>query len=245
MSEDRSDCHDFLPSHCQRPVFLSCEHASNRIPEELDCLGLPQAEINRHIGWDPGAAAVARHLHILTGQPLILGRYSRLVVDLNRPEESAECVIETSDTTCIPGNQNLTEEERAVRIRTYHRPFHGAFSRLIDEICPKALLAVHSFTPALRKDGIRRPWHCGILHGQAMDLAERCISHLNASGEFLVGRNEPYEIDTASDYTVPLHGDARGLPAVLVEIRQDLIATADEQKRWARILAEMVARCFP
>ncbi len=224
-------------------ILLTCEHAGRRIPSELNGLGLAEDEIQRHIGWDIGAEGVCRELRIATGSALFLGRYSRLVVDLNRPRQSSECVIECSDGTEIPGNLGLTEFARSQRIRKYHTPFHRKLHETIDVIRPSAIIPIHTFTPILRSDGKPRPWHCAVLYSQATTLGKNCIEFLSSIQGIVVGENTPYKIEPESDYTVPIHADRQNIPSVLIEIRQDLVSDSSGQRRWAAMLAEMIAEC--
>jgi predicted N-formylglutamate amidohydrolase len=79
------------------PYVLVCEHASNRIPANLGTLGLPDADLQRHIAWDIGAEATARILSRILDAPLIVQRYSRLVYDCNRPPEADSAYPEVSE----------------------------------------------------------------------------------------------------------------------------------------------------
>ena len=217
-------------------VLLTCEHAGRRIPKELNGLGLPEEEVRRHIGWDIGAEGVCRELRNATGAALFIGRYSRLVVDLNRPEHSPECVIGRSDGTEIPGNIGLSENERLERVIRFHRPFHRKLAEIIEDLRPAAILPIHTFTPALKADRVRRPWHCSVLYMEAISMGRHFIEYLRSFNGLVVGENVPYQIDLESDYTVPIHGDGRDIPTVLLEIRQDLVEDERGQKRWALIL---------
>ncbi|MCY3877726.1 MAG: N-formylglutamate amidohydrolase [Rhodobacteraceae bacterium] len=225
-------------------ILICVEHAGKEMPPDFDNLGLPQSEIDRHIGWDIGVGEVARAMHQQLGQPLILGRYSRLVVDLNRPVHSAECISARSDGTDVPGNRDLTPAEKLQRMNRYYRPFHLAVSRLITSLRPKVLLSVHSFTPKLRQLGVHRPWHCGVLYDENVPLGMSCLRHLADIPGLVVGDNEPYRVDHTADVPLPLHGELKGVPSVLVEIRNDVITGAAGQRRWAEILSRLVDSCL-
>ncbi|MDE0532296.1 MAG: N-formylglutamate amidohydrolase [Albidovulum sp.] len=245
MTSQRVPVFEYFEAKDNCSVLLTCEHAGRRIPPELNGLGLSKDEINRHIGWDIGAEAVCRELRAATGAALFIGRFSRLVVDLNRPANSPECVIGVSDGTEIPGNLGLSEREREDRIREFHRPFHEKLAEVVDETRPSAILPIHTFTPVLNSDGVKRPWHCAVLYLEAAALGKRCIRFLKSYDDILVGENIPYRIEPKRDFTVPVHGDRRGIPSVLMEIRQDLVESADGQRRWAKKLAEMMRACLP
>jgi predicted N-formylglutamate amidohydrolase len=51
-----------------------------------------------------------------------------------------------------------------------------------------------------------------------------------------LGINEPYEIEDASDYTIPVHAEPRGLPHVLIEVRNDHLQTPVFVARMADLL---------
>lgn len=221
---------------------LTCEHGGRAIPAQLADLGLPAGELDRHIGWDIGAEAVARGLSAALDAPLAVQRFSRLVIDCNRPPGSPQCIPEISDGTIVPANRGLDEALRAERWEEIHAPFHDAVAALLDERAragpPTALVCVHSFTGRLATDPRERPWHLGLLARSDERLSTALVAALaEAEPDLVVARNEPYRIESGSDYTIPVHGEARGLPHVLIEIRQDLIGAAEGQARWINLLA--------
>jgi predicted N-formylglutamate amidohydrolase len=215
-------------------LLLLCEHALPRIPRRLAHLGLPRSERLRHIGWDIGALSLARDLSARLDAALFHTGYSRLVVDCNRPLDNLSLIPETSETTAIPGNRNLDAQNRAARLDTFFHPFHNAVSRRLDLRASAArrtfVVGVHSYTPVYK--GVARPWHAGILYGQATGFAGRMLHALAQEDGLTIGDNQPYRIDH-DDYTVPVHGDARGLPCLLIEVRHDLIDTAEGIAEWA------------
>jgi len=219
-------------------AVLVCDHASNRVPQQLGSLGLDDIQLADHIGWDPGAAEVARRLSTLLDAPLVLSGYSRLVIDCNRPLLSVGSIAEQSDGVPVPGNRGLSLSERESRINELFRPYHEAIDRLLDGRTrrPSLLLSIHSFTPVL--NGQPRPWHIGVSHWRDRQLAALMLGVLAHTGEYTVGDNEPYPIDADIDYTIPVHGEGRGLPSVMIEIRQDEIRTTSGASAWATRLAE-------
>jgi len=220
------------------PYMLLCEHASNHIPARYDGLGLDAKELQRHIAWDIGVAPIARELSRRLDAPLVLSGYSRLLIDCNRPAGVASSIPEISETTAIPGNQALAPEERAYREAAFYWPFQREVARILDQRqakgTPTIVFGVHSFTPVFK--GFVRPWHAGILFRKAGRLGQALVEALEGPG-LTVAANEPYQIRDESDYTVPVHGEARGLDAVLIEIRQDLIGDRDGQMEWVERLA--------
>lgn len=218
-------------------LLLLCEHALPRIPRRLHHLGLPKPERLRHIGWDIGALALARDLSARLDAALFHTGYSRLVVDCNRPLDNPSLIPEFSETTAIPGNRDLDATERAQRLEVLFHPFQAAVSRRLDLRQAQGkrtlVVGVHSYTPVYK--GVARPWHAGILYAGATEFAGRLIRTLAQDRALVIGDNEPYRIDH-DDYTVPVHGDARGLPALLIEVRHDLIASAQGVAEWAERL---------
>ena len=99
---------------------------------------------------------------------------------------------------------------------------------------PSVLVDVHSFTPVFH--GAARPWHIGVLHGSDSRLAHILLDLMGGEGDVVVGDNQPYAVDRVNDYTIPVHGEQRGIPHVEFEIRQDLITTEAGQEAWAERL---------
>ena len=221
-------------------AVLICDHASAAVPASLRCLGLPDCELLRHIGWDIGAAAVARGLADRLDAPALLAGYSRLVIDLNRPPGDPTSIPAVSDGTAIPANRDLSDTAVQARIDDLFWPYHHAVTEAIGRQWrhsgkPPVLIAVHSFTPEM--NGFRRPWHIGILWNHDPRLAVPLIRRLRARGDLEVGDNEPYSGRSLA-YTTERHAAAAGLPHVGLEIRQDLIGDAAGVARWVDILAE-------
>jgi predicted N-formylglutamate amidohydrolase len=223
------------------PFVLVCEHASRLLPAGYDRLGLPVAAFDRHIAWDIGAAEVATRLACLIDAPLFLAGYSRLLIDLNRPPDSPDSAPAISETTRIPGNAEVGPEEADRRRRNWFAPFHDAVAAHLDgrRGRPTAVIGMHTFTPVFRD--VARPWHAGVLFRRAEVFGQSLASAIESRWGRPLGRNEPYEVTLETDYTVPVHGDARGLAAALVEIRQDLVTNVFQIERWSRLLASALA----
>lgn len=215
------------------PLVLVCDHAANRIPQGLSRLGLPDSEVTRHIGWDIGIWEVSRIVAAELDATLIGQAYSRLVIDCNRPTTSPSSIPEISEATPIPGNIGLDAEQRAARVREVFRPYHDRITGLLDTRTdrPTALVAMHSFTPVYK--GAARPWHAGVLFNQDLGLSRILLELLRAEPGLCIGENQPYSVSNTSDYTAPVHAEARGLAYLEIEIRQDLIEHAPGQREWA------------
>jgi predicted N-formylglutamate amidohydrolase len=226
--------------------FLTCEHAGRAFPRRLGRLGLPEAETLRHIAWDIGIGAVGRELSLLLNAAVILQTYSRLVIDCNRDPKVPSSIPETSEATEIPGNRSLDEAERAARVDAIFRPYHDAIAAALDRRAAadraSVLVALHSFTPVFK--GVSRPWHVAVLFNRDPRLAHALAELLRADGSLMVGENEPYRVSDLTDYTVPVHGERRGLPHVEIEIRQDLITDPSGQSEWAERLARLLPAAY-
>ena len=235
------------PFHVIQPAaggcwVITCDHASNRIPRALGTLGLPDAEIARHIGWDIGAAAVTHGLAARLNAWAILQNYSRLVIDCNRHPGTPGSIPPRSENTDIPGNVGLSQADAAQRRTEIFDLYHAAIAAELDArgISGGVTLyvAMHSFTPVY--DGIPRPMHAAVLYNRYPHLAHALFQKLAAEPGMIVGDNEPYRVTDDSDYGVPVHCERRGLPYVELEIRQDLIAHADGQAEWIERLARLL-----
>lgn len=225
--------------------FLTADHAGAAIPRALGDLGLPASERYRHIAWDIGIAGVTEHLAALLDAPAVLQRYSRLVIDCNRRPGHPTSIPTVSEVTPVPGNVGLSEAARAERQRAIFDPYHDEIARRLDARQAAGrrtmLVAMHSFTPVF--NGVARSVEVGVLYyvkTRLPELPQIMLDLLRAEGDLTVGDNEPYAITDTSDYTVPAHGEARGLAHVEIEIRQDLIADAGGQARWAERLARLL-----
>ena len=218
------------------PFVLICEHASNTMPKALGTLGLPEAELTRHIAWDIGAEKVGRLLSRLMDAPLLLQRYSRLAYDCNRPPESPDSIPEMSELTAIPGNRKLSAEDRLARAREIYRPFHDGVSAVLDKRAAggqhSLVVSIHSFTPVYK--GKPRSVELGILHDRDTALSAKLIKSFPNIDARL---NEPYGPKDGVLHTLNMHGFARGLQHAMIEIRNDLVATERGQDEWAQRLS--------
>ncbi len=224
------------------PFLLTSDHYGRRLPKKLGDLGLPESELTRHIAWDIGIAGVAEALSDHLDAHLIAQRYSRLVIDCNRPIGAPSSIPVFSEATTIPGNERLSREDADRRQHEIFDPYHVRIDKVIKqrarEMRPTVLVSLHSFTPVYA--GVERPWHIAALYQRDKTLPPLLLQAFRAEGDLVVGDNEPYAVNDATDYTIPVHGEARGLVNTGIEIRQDLIAEPGGQRRFA----EMLARIF-
>jgi predicted N-formylglutamate amidohydrolase len=238
---------DLPPVRVLRPgggsdFFLTADHAGRAIPRRLGDLGVPESELDRHIAWDIGIAGVTERLADRLDATAVLQAYSRLVIDCNRQPEWDSAIPVVSELTPIPGNEGISAADREARRREIFLPYHQAIGELLDRRARAerrtVLVAMHSFTPVFK--GEARNVEVGVLYNHDARLARIMLDLFRAEGDLVVGDNAPYAITEASDYTVPVHGEGRGLPHVEIEIRQDLIADAAGQEAWAARLARLL-----
>jgi predicted N-formylglutamate amidohydrolase len=223
------------------PFLLTCDHYGRLIPRALGDLGLPADDMERHIAWDVGIAGVAEQLSKALDAHLVAQRYSRLVIDCNRPPDAPSSIPLISEATTIPGNDGLTREAADERRQLIFDPYHRRIAQIIDARLhadvPTVLVSLHSFTPVYA--GIARPWHIGTLYQHDTRLPPLLLKWLRAEPDLVVGDNEPYAVSDATDFTIPVHGEARGLINTGIEIRQDLIADGLGQTQWTERLARI------
>ena len=233
------------------PFFLTCEHAGRAFPAQLGTLGLAGPDLDRHIAWDIGAAGVARKLSARLDATLVLQRYSRLVVDCNRAPGAHDFVTEVSESTVIPGNQGLDQAAIAARASEIFHPYHDLIHDLLEARLAAdrltVVVSVHTCTPVYF--GVHRPWHIGVMYEHDDRLGRAMLAVLREEGEeaeLVVGDNEPYFMTSDKDYSMPRHGQGRGILHVGLEIRQDLVEDEPGQHEWAdrldRVLRESLGR---
>lgn len=222
------------------PFLLIGDHSGNLVPSRLGSLGLADADLSRHIGWDIGIAELGAQLAGILDAAFVRQIYSRLVIDCNRHPDAEDAMPGASDDTPVPGNFSISPSERAERVDAIHTPYHNAIAAELQRRdrahSETVFVALHSFTPSMQ--GVARPWQIGILYGGGNEVFARAmLTALTARGDLVVGDNQPYAMDGV-DYTVPHHCFASGRPYVEIEIRQDLLTTGDQISEWAGILAE-------
>jgi predicted N-formylglutamate amidohydrolase len=218
------------------------DHAGARIPRALDNLGLDGAELARHIAWDIGALGLARRMSAILDAPLVAQNYSRLVIDCNRDPRVETSIPRLSEYVAIPGNIDLSEAELAARRAEIFEPYHAHIRALLDKRQAAGrrtiLVAQHTMTDVYK--GKSRDMHGAVLYNRDRRFAGLVLEMLRRERDLTIADNEPYFVSDATDYTVPQHGEVRGLPHVEIEIRQDLVSDEAGQTVWA----ERVARAL-
>lgn len=223
--------------------LVTCDHASNLVPPDLGgTLGLPDADMARHIAYDVGAAGVARALGEALGASVIESRFSRLVIDPNRGEDDPTLLMKLYDGTVIPANRHADAAEKARRLEAYYRPYHAALARLAARREDTVIISVHSFTPQLR-GRTARPWHLGVLHAQDSRLSDALLEVLAAEQDLNVGRNVPYDGHLPGD-AIERHALDFGRHNTLLEVRNDLITKAADQDAWGQRLAPLLEKAL-
>lgn len=222
------------------PILLICDHASNRVPPDID-LSIDTALLDNHIAVDIGAADVTRSLADRLGAPAVLGTVSRLVIDLHRQVDHPGLIPMSSDGHDIPGNRNA---DRAKRIARFHAPYHQAIAALVDRHRPRLIVSIHSFTPALETGGPQRPWEVGILSNRDRRAADLAVALFGKAG-CVTGDNQPYS-GRLLNATLNRHAEARGIASFAIELRNDLllpdaVGASGGVAYWSALVADVVA----
>lgn len=225
-------------------LLLLCDHASNHVPAEYHALGLPPAELERHIAYDIGARALTLKLAARFDAHALLTCHSRLLIDPNRGADDPTLIMKLSDGAIVPGNRNITEAERQKRIALFYLPYHTAITKTIDGMLASGItpliVSLHSFTPFWK--GVARPWHVGILWDTDRRIAGMLLDAFRMDTRLIVGDNEPYSGSLEGD-TLNTHATKRGLPHALIEVRQDLLSTSDGIDEWVERLTKAITPC--
>lgn len=232
-----SESHETIAGNLAGGLLFLADHASNAIPDDYGGLGLPTAALERHIAYDIGVRSLTVALAERFGAPAVLSRFSRLLIDPNRGLDDPTLVMRLSDGAIVPGNAQHDAAERGRRIARFWRPYDAAVGETIAAMRATGrlpiIVSIHSYTPVWR--GWARPWHAGILWNRDPRLPVPLIAALRREPGLIVGENEPYDGALAGD-CLDRHARVAGLPHVLIEVRQDLIAEAIGVAAWTERL---------
>ncbi len=230
------------------PFLFVSDHAGRAIPRQLGDLGLEEAELSRHIGYDIGIYAVTTRIARALDAAYIFQPYSRLVIDCNRQPGKPQSVVTSSDTTLVPANTNLSAAEVAARENEILQPYQQAIAQALQARAaagqPTVLIAMHSCTARLRSDNQWRPWEIAMIADKDWRFGDALVSILQAETEFNVGINQPYTVNMAMDYTIPMHAEGKGVPYIEIEIRQDLIGEEAGQREWSTLLTAVFPKAL-
>ncbi len=227
-----------------RQFVISAEHASNHIPGSYKNLGLTRRQLDSHIAWDPGSAIIARACAKALGCPCHEGRHARLLVDLNRSLHHPKLMASRSFSIAVPGNCDLTREEKERRIRLYYAPYRevvlGDVRRAIERSGRCIHLSMHSFTPSV--NGAVRRADIGLLYDPQRPLecllADQLSCRLSSDG-YHVRRNYPYR-GTSDGHTTHLRTlfPQPRYAGLEIEVNQNLVESKTEMRKIAGRIAK-------
>lgn len=225
------------------PIVLICEHATNRVPAQLNNLGLTDEQLAAHIAWDPGARELALGLSKAFDAPLVAARFSRLVYDCNRPPEASSTMPHKTEHCDVSGNRDLSEFDRQMRTDEIYHPFHAAVSDVLrfkrkNGIDP-IMVTVHSFTPVF--NGEKRAIEIGFLHGEDDRLCRALEYHASYGTKYSIRLNEPYAPVDGVLHTIDKHLADGAFRYAMIEVRNDLLTDAEQH---ADILS-LLTTCIP
>jgi predicted N-formylglutamate amidohydrolase len=225
--------------HGSQPLLLVADHASPYFPAAMNQLGLADWVLERHVAWDIGSDQLTRFLADELDAQAVLAGFSRLIVDPNRQLDDPTAFIEVSDGIGVPGNMDLDEEQRALRVASFFKPYHDAIEERLNRLASggllPALISIHTCTPVF--DRIVRPWHIGIMWDRDPRIAGPLMDNLARTDGICIGDNEPYSGRHPHDFTIDHHAEPAGRPHVGIEVRQDLVSNDRGAAKWAGILA--------
>lgn len=225
----------------RRGLVLICEHAGREVPHGWSQLGLNGEYFNTHFSHDIGAADLTRFLSAQLDVPAFLARYSRLFYDINRGSRSWDCIRPDMGGIPVPGNQNLSDAERDLRDALVREPFDSA---VISRVRPGDLVVgVHSFSRVF--DGRLRETEIGVLRAEGCCYGQALFDRLNADNRFVIGDNDPYDLRKVAPGTTSRIQAAVDVEAVIIEVRNDIIATPDGVALVAACIGEALASLTP
>lgn len=223
-------------------VVLVCEHASNVIPDAWGDLGLTEAQRMAHIAWDPGALGLARGLAKRMDAVLVHAPVSRLVYDCNRAPDMAGAMPAKSEVHEVPGNAAISATERLARTESIYLPFHDGLHALLMQRVALGLrpvvVTIHSFTPVYF--GKPRSVEFGVIHDADPALAVAIRDAAVRQTRLNTALNAPYSAADDVTHTLRVQATPYGLPNAMLEIRNDLIATAAAEEAMAAQLAPVI-----
>lgn len=239
LSERDPDPVEIVNAGATSPIMLLCEHAGQAVPQILGDLGLKRGVIDQHIGWDIGAEKLARVMAQHLGCTLIIQRYSRLVIDCNRPPHATGSIPAVSDNVVIPLNKGVTSAEAKHRRQAIFDPLDQAIAAQLDRYEHRAVFSIHSYTRVF--NGRYRPWDAGFLSRRDLRTAGALLERIGAADpRVTLALNQPYQIDDDSDWFIPHHAEPRGLAHTLIEICNDQLLSEAGLHRWASLLSDAI-----
>lgn len=228
-----------LEGEIDAPVFLTCEHASQRLPAGWSWPERDRRLVGTHWAYDLGAAEIARELAAALRAPAVLSRFTRLLADPNRAEEDDSLFRTRADGEPVELNLRIDDDDRRRRLEGYHRPYHRAIDERLGAHRAEILFSIHTFTPVY--EGQVRRVEVGVL----FDTQERLACDLAraiADAGFVTALNEPWSGREGLIYAAERHAGAHGRRALELEVRQDLAVSAEVRSRLVPVLARFFSR---
>lgn len=230
-----NDAFEALPGPAEAAWVLTCEHASERLPEPYRWSVGERSLLGTHWAIDLGAAAITHALAARLPAPAVLARFSRLLLDPNRAPGVETMFRTRCDDVVLALNVGLTADEAAARIDRFHVPFHDAVDAMVEATPHADVLSIHSFTPVY-EGGAPRRMELGVLFDRDEALAADVAAVLADHG-FVVALNEPYSGKGGLMYSADRHALRHGRRAVEIEVRQDLATAPDRRDAVVEALA--------
>ncbi len=217
-------------------LLIVVDHASNYIPKKYNNLGLTKKDTLTHKAYDPGIKDLAINLSNKLNSHLVLGEYSRLLIDCNRDINDPTLISSISDRKLIIENKKITKQERSYRINKMYKPYHNKIEKKILEKKINVIISLHSFNPIFK--GKKRQLKYGILSNRDRRLSDCVIRELKKKQNY-VGDNEPYKGSLIGD-TLYKHALNRGIHHSLIEIRNDLLSNVKKIDQVTNLLYRVI-----
>jgi predicted N-formylglutamate amidohydrolase len=222
-------------------ILITCEHASNRLPFRRGVGRIQRRILDSHWGWDVGAWELSLDLTRRLDAGVIGGRWSRLLLDLNRRADDPTLLRQWAGDVELPWNVSLDPAAVEDRVTRYHTPYHVELDRLILRRLVRGvrplLFAVHSFTPCL--NGRERGFEIGVLYEHHPGPAHRLGRALRKAG-LTVRYNRPYSGMAGMMYAVDRHGSHHGLTCIELEVNHEILRSPAAVRRLGKLVAPAV-----
>lgn len=228
------------------PLILLGEHAGFSIPAHMNRLGVPEITFqdDQNFAGDHGVRHILYSLARQVGMTTIMGRYSRLLIDLNRSPDHPDMLWTKHHGVPVPVNADLSAAEKEERMNSYYWPFHNRvryhIERLVKSGKRPVLLTVHSYTPKVAEKHAEKPKQfsavdIGLLYGQPSPLLEHFDwAFLNSLKS--MAHNQPYDLRAMKTGSLLMHQQEHNLDGLALEINVDLLKTILDQKGWADLI---------
>ena len=219
-------------------LLIIADHASNYIPKKYNNLGLKKKDVTTHKAYDPGVKDLAINLSNKLNCQLVLGEYSRLLIDCNRDLNDPTLIPVISDRKLILGNKKITNQERNYRVKNIYNPYHDKIKKNIIEKKINVIISLHSFNPTFK--GRKRLLKYGVLSNQDRRLSNLIINELK-KGRDIVGDNKPYKGSLIGD-TLYKHALKREIHHSLIEIRNDLLSNVKKIDQVSNLMYRVIIK---